>query len=317
VLPEKVPLKPKKPKKPKKDYSRIGKPGKVIKIGKKEFFITPKGQMYRLDAKGGIKKLVYKFKRGEWLTPKNRKARYITPELDESLQEILKDLGYKKKKPKKKPTKKPKKKERKPKKAVTNVSVRAINLSGLLGVVVEYREKSQADVKKALKGTRLIDLPHYRLKIDAASAKRVKNAIAKGKLKPRNAKTLVKLLDRFRMARFNIRKMDDKVLKSLNKLIQKYMRSNEFYMYPVLLDERTLELWANATRPQAIAKWLSALRQLRFKKRHVFFRLFRTKSTLPASIRKVTQNLKRAKINVKNLSRLKKDIAAIRKTARR
>jgi hypothetical protein len=320
VLPEKVPLKPKKPKKPKKDYSRIDKPGKVIKIGKKEFLLTPKGKMYRLDARGGIKKLVYKLRKGEWLTAKNRRARYITEEIDEGLRKVLKDLGYKEKKPKKKKVvKKPKKKKvvKKPKKAPTNVSVRAINLSGLLGVVVDYKEKDQAEVKKALKGTRLINLPHYRLKIDAASARRVKHFINKGKLKPRNAKTLVKILERFRMARYNIRKMDDSVLKSLNKLIQKYMRSSDFYMYPVLLDERTLELWVNATRPQAVTKWLSALRQLKFKKRTVFFRLFRTKTTLPTSVRKVTQNLKRAKIGIKNLSRLKKDIATIRKTAKR
>jgi len=296
-------LKRKKPKK-EKEYD-TSKPGSVvISVGKKEFILAPKGELYRLDRHGKIKKLSYIFKKGEWLTPKGRRAKFISPKISTQLKTALKGIGY----------------EPPPEPEIevvpVSVNLRAVNVGGLLGMMVVYPYEDFGAVKKALTGTRMRDFPYYFVKVTASNARRIKRFIETGKIKPKNAKSFLTILDKFRQARFKMKKMDPEFVKLMIKTMRRYMRQEEFYMYPVLVEDR-MQIWINNVRPQVVRKYLPKLRQLGFEEKNSFFRLLQSKGQIMSLASSIVKGLKKSKIGVDNIERFRKDLERIKKTARR
>lgn len=326
IKPEKLKKLKKPPKvktsKDKKQEYNIDRPGAVIRIGNREFLATKEGELHRIK-KGVIVKLSYVFRDGVWVTPKGRKAKLITPNISTSLQKVMTDLGYKEKivKPKAKEPKvrEPKVlKKVKPEvpKAVRGVRLRAINMSGMLGLTLTFDPDEEALVTKAVRGNRLIDLPYLSVKVTPTLAPRIVRAITNKQLKPKNAKSLVGLLKEFRRINYKIRQIDDDTLEEIRTLLKKYMRTPHFYMYPVIRGT-SLELWIPVVQPKAVAKYVSKLNQLGFKKSRILLRLFPQRSgVLPVATQLVTR-LRKAKIPVINLDRFKEDIKKLKKTVKK
>jgi superfamily II DNA or RNA helicase len=235
VLPERI----KKRKKKKEDEYKIDIPGTVIRIGPREYLLSKEGELHKVK-RGKIVKLSYTLVGDKWITPKGGTAKLITPKIHTVLLSELGKLGHA---IKEKVIKPPVEKPTIPSKisTVTGIQVRAINISGMTGLIVRYSKKDKKEIKPVVKGLRMVDMPYYRLGIANATAPRLVRALKADQLKPKNKKSLIMILEQFKRARYKMKNIDDSVIDSMKKLMRKYMRSSEFFMFPVLMGAQRLQ----------------------------------------------------------------------------
>jgi len=186
----------------------------------------------------------------------------------------------------------------------------------MTGLMVRYSKKDKKEIKAAVKGLRMMDMPYYRLSVTNATAPRLVRALKSDKLKPKNKKSLILILEQFKRAKYKMKNIDESVITSMKKLMRKYMRSSEFFMFPVLMGNR-LEVWAPAVRPEATRKYLSKMNQLGFKQRYAFLRLFMQKAGVIPAASQLIKNIKKSKTPLANIDQFKKDLKNIQTTVKK
>jgi len=310
---------------------------------KRKRILLPNGAIHTTNKQQTIaKRKVYFFKDGQWFSEKtgnpakmdDRTIKKLIGELNKlNAKKVTKKEKKVKKVPKttpedvktpegKTPKGKVPKKVKKVKKsdldqAPTAITLQALNINGLPGIMIDCDEENLKNVKIATRQLKFKYFPFFRITLNPAKVKKVQEAIRSKKLKPANKGSLLKMLDKWKLATRNIKQMDDAETEELRVLMKKGAKqSTKFLVYPVVVGSK-LELWINAAKPDTYRKHQLVMKELKFKRQETFLRTFAKKALMPQVVSPLIGALKHANIPIENLKVFKVQVDTIKKHSKK